>query len=240
MAPKPTASTKVAPAKPAGKAAAGAKAAAPTKLSKTQWKKSVNHIFKLKERKTIHKVKDMSHFVKWPLYVRLQRQRAILKSRIKVPNAIAQFNNTITKDQAATLFRLLAAHRPESRVAKTNRLKKLAADKAAGTKATQSDSTKPRFIKQGLNHVTHLIETRKAKLVVIAHDVDPIELVVWLPTLCRKFDVPYCIVKGKARLGFLVHKKTTSCVAVTDIKKDYVGKLDQLATTFKAQYATRR
>lgn len=41
----------------------------------------------------------------------------------------------------------------------------------------------------------------KAQLVVIAHDVDPIELVVWLPALCRKMEVPYCIVKGKSRLG---------------------------------------
>jgi len=39
-----------------------------------------------------------------------------------------------------------------------------------------------------------------AQLVVIAHDVDPIELVVWFPALCRKIEVP-CIVKGKARLG---------------------------------------
>lgn len=36
---------------------------------------------------------------------------------------------------------------------------------------------------------------------VIAHDVDPIELVVWLPALCRKMEVPYCIIKGKSRLG---------------------------------------
>ena len=41
----------------------------------------------------------------------------------------------------------------------------------------------------------------KAQLVVIAHDVDPIELVVWLPALCRKMEIPYCIVKGKSRLG---------------------------------------
>lgn len=39
-------------------------------------------------------------------------------------------------------------------------------------------------VKYGLNHVTTLIENKKAKLVVIAHDVDPIELVVFLPTLC--------------------------------------------------------
>lgn len=47
----------------------------------------------------------------------------------------------------------------------------------------------------------HVPLQTKAQLVVIAHDVDPIELVVWLPALCRKMEIPYCIVKGKARLG---------------------------------------
>jgi len=42
-------------------------------------------------------------------------------------------------------------------------------------------------------------------MVVIACDVDPIELVLWLPTLCRKMEVPYAFVHGKARLGELVH-----------------------------------
>jgi len=32
-------------------------------------------------------------------------------------------------------------------------------------------------------------------------DVDPIELEVWLPAFCRKMEIPYCIVKGKARVG---------------------------------------
>jgi ribosomal protein L7Ae-like RNA K-turn-binding protein len=46
--------------------------------------------------------------------------------------------------------------------------------------------------------------------VAIAHDVNPIELVVWLPALCRKQGIPYAIVKGKARLGALVHKKNAA------------------------------
>lgn len=50
-------------------------------------------------------------------------------------------------------------------------------------------------LKYGINHVTGLIEKKKAKLVIIAHDVDPVEIVVWLPALCRKMGVPYCIVK---------------------------------------------
>lgn len=43
------------------------------------------------------------------------------------------------------------------------------------------------------------------------------QLVVFLPALCRKMGVPYCIVKGKARLGRLVHRKTCTSVAFTQI-----------------------
>jgi len=63
---------------------------------------------------------------------------------------------------------------------------------------------------------------------VIAHDVDPIELVIWLPALCRRMDVPYVIVKGKERLGKLVRKKTASVVAITDVKNEDKQKLSQL------------
>ena len=35
---------------------------------------------------------------------------------------------------------------------------------------------KPVVIKYGINHLTTLVEQKKAQLVVIAHDVDPIEV----------------------------------------------------------------
>merc|ERR1711918_295122 len=89
----------------------------------------------------------------------------------------------------------------------------------AESKEEFADSTKPMVLKYGLNHVTTLVESKKAKLVIIAHDVDPIDLVVWLPALCRSMDVPYCIVKGKARLGHLVYKKTAAVVCLTDISR---------------------
>ena len=71
-------------------------------------------------------------------------------------------------------------------------------------------------MKFGLNHVTYLVEQKRAKLVLIANDVDPIETIVFLPTLCKAMGIPYAIVQCKARLGKLVHKKTASCVALTD------------------------
>ena len=70
-------------------------------------------------------------------------------------------------------------------------------------------SKKPYTAKYGLNHVVGLVENKKASLVLIPNDVDPIELVVFLPALCRKMGVPYAIVKGKARLGTVVHQKVS-------------------------------
>ena len=54
----------------------------------------------------------------------------------------------------------------------------------------------------------------------IAHDVEPIELVIWLPQLCRAKNVPFVFVKGKARLGQLVNKKTATCVAIVGVNDD--------------------
>jgi len=195
--------------------------------------------------------RDMSRFVKWPRYVRIQRQRSILKKRLKVPPSIAQFGKALDKNNADALFRLLSKYRPESKEAKKKRLFETAKarhadEKAAGGKdAKVKDAkapekkaeAKPILLKYGINHITTLVESKKAKLVVIAHDVDPIEIVVWLPALCRKMEVPFVIVKSKARLGQLVHKKTATAVAVTEVKPEDAGKLDQLVASAKLQFS---
>jgi large subunit ribosomal protein L7Ae len=50
--------------------------------------------------------------VKWPEYVRLQRQKVILQRRLKVPPAIAQFSHTLDKNTATQLFKLLDKYVP--------------------------------------------------------------------------------------------------------------------------------
>jgi large subunit ribosomal protein L7Ae len=72
--------------------------------------------------------------------------------------------------------------------------------------------------------------------VVIAHDVDPIELVVWLPALCRKMGVPYCIVKGKARLGAIVHQKNAAALCLTAVKNEDQREFAKLVDSFKSQF----
>lgn len=152
---------------------------------------------------------------------------------MKVPPAINQFNFAIDKNQASQVMRLLNKYKPETQQEKKQRLLKEAAQQSGGAAPT---GKKPMMIKFGLNHVTDLVEIRKAKLVVIAHDVDPVELVCWLPALCRKKDIPYCIIKSKARLGKLVHKKTTSVLALDNVRKEDQTELELLCKNFRAQY----
>merc|ERR1719263_2360075 len=176
---------------------------------------------------------DLSRVVKWPKYVTLQRKKAILLKRLKSPPAVNQFNSTIDKNQTTQLLRLLKKYSPETKEAKKQRLLAMA---QAQQKGKNVETKKPLVLKYGLNHVTSLIENKQAKLVVIPHDVDPLELVVWLPALCRKKEVPFCFIKGKARLGQLVHKKTASCVAVTAVKREDQAEFEKLCDNFNASF----
>ncbi|KIJ04660.1 hypothetical protein PAXINDRAFT_159302, partial [Paxillus involutus ATCC 200175] len=128
-------------------------------------------------------------------------------------------------------------YRPESKVEKKERLETVA--KATAEQKEAAKDKKPLFVKYGLNHCVALIEAKKASLVVIAHDVDPIELVIFIPALCRKMGVPYVIVKGKARLGTVVHKKTAAVVTLQDVKSEDQRELATLVSAAKANFTDK-
>merc|ERR1712000_312989 len=48
---------------------------------------------------------------------------------------------------------------------------------------------------------------------------------------CRKMGVPYAIIKGKARLGTVVHKKTAAVLALTEVKSEDKSELSKLVNT---------
>ncbi|KAG6990938.1 60S ribosomal protein L8 [Physcia stellaris] len=182
--------------------------------------------------------RNLSRMVKWPEYVRLQRQRKILNLRLKVPPAIAQFNNVLDRNTATQAFKLLSKYKPETKSEKKERLLKEATAIKEGKKK-EDVSKKPYTVKFGLNHVVGLIENKKANLVLIPNDVDPIELVIFLPALCRKMGVPYAIVKGKARLGVVVHQKTAAAVAITEVRPEDKSELSKLVSTIKEGYSEK-
>ncbi len=56
-------------------------------------------------------------------------------------------------------------------------------------------------IRKGTNETTKAVERGEAKLVIIAEDVDPPEIVAHLPLICSERKIPYLYVKSKKELG---------------------------------------
>lgn len=86
------------PAQPYGKKAVAAKPAAEEKKE--------NPLFAPTPRSfhiggDIRPKRDLSRVIRWPRYVRIQRQRKVLKQRLKVPPALNQFTNTLDKNQGS-------------------------------------------------------------------------------------------------------------------------------------------
>merc|ERR1712025_86488 len=217
-------------------------AAAPLVARKVEQKKVVNPLFEKRPKnfgigQDIQPKRALSRFVRWPKYIRLQRQKAILFQRLKVPPPINQFTQTLDRQTATQLFRLLDKYRPEAKQEKKARLRLRAEERAKGKPDTPSK--RPNVVRSGINTVTTLVEQKKASLVIIASDVDPIEIVLFLPALCRKMGVPYCIVKNKARLGHVVRRKTCSCLAIAQANAEDRSSMNKLVEAVKTNFNDR-
>ena len=181
---------------------------------------------------------DLSRYLKWPRNVILQRQRKVLSKRLKIPPTVNQFKTVLSKNEAAEVFRQMAKYAPETAAAKKARLVEKAKAEAEGKPVEEKRA--PFVVKFGLDNVTKLVEKKQAKLVLIADDVDPLELVMWLPALCHKMGVAYAIVSGKARLGALVHQKTATCVCLTGVNPEDEAALNSLKDSFTVKYAENK
>jgi large subunit ribosomal protein L7Ae len=75
-------------------------------------------------------------------------------------------------------------------------------------------------IKKGINEATKSIERGIARLVVIAEDVEPPEIIMYLPGLCDDKKTPYIFVKSKADLGKAagIERPTAAIAIVVDGK----------------------
>jgi large subunit ribosomal protein L7Ae len=78
-------------------------------------------------------------------------------------------------------------------------------------------------IRKGINEVTKAIEKTTAKLVAVAGDVNPKEIVMHIGPLCKEKNIPFVEVKTKEELGTSAGLEVgTSAVAVVkegDAKK---------------------
>ena len=103
------------------------------------------------------------------------------------------------------------------------------ADKALQLVQVASETGKVRI---GTNEVTKSSERAEAKLVVMAEDVDPVEILVHIPMLCEEKRIPYVYVPKKQRLGQSAGlSKSAASVAVVE-PGEAKAILDEIAATF--------
>ena len=72
------------------------------------------------------------------------------------------------------------------------------------------DKTKDGKIRKGMNEVTKSIERKTAKLVIMAEDVSPPEILFHVPLICEEKGIPYAYLSTKKELGNAVRINVSS------------------------------
>jgi large subunit ribosomal protein L7Ae len=79
-------------------------------------------------------------------------------------------------------------------------------------------------ISKGANEATKQVERGQAKLVVMAEDVTPEEVLAHMPVLCEEKNIPYAYVQSKEELGRSAGLHVgTAAVAILNIGKEKGG-----------------
>lgn len=79
-------------------------------------------------------------------------------------------------------------------------------------------------IRRGTNETTKSIERGNAKLVIVASDVEPEEIVMHIPEICEEKNIPFVYVPSKTDLGKFAGMSVISAA----IAIDEVGSGDKL------------
>lgn len=96
-------------------------------------------------------------------------------------------------------------------------------------------ASKTGVVRKGTNETTKALERGQAKIVVIAEDVDPPEVVAHLPIICDERKIPYIFVPSKVKLGEAVGIDVPSasvCIAeageASDLVKEVITRIQKL------------
>lgn len=88
-------------------------------------------------------------------------------------------------------------------------------------------------VRKGINEVTKLIERGRTKLVVVATDVKPEDILAHIPLLCEEKGAAYAYVHSKQELGTAAGLKvSTSAIAILEAGKGK-GKIDEVTASIE-------
>ena len=88
-------------------------------------------------------------------------------------------------------------------------------------------------IRKGTNEATKAIERGRAKLVLVAENVEPPEIVAHIPMLCDERKTPYVYVPEKQRLGEAAGLMVGSAAAAIEDPGEGSELVDEILTKLK-------
>ena len=88
-------------------------------------------------------------------------------------------------------------------------------------------------VKKGTNEATKAIERGVSKLIIIAEDVEPPEVVAHLPILCEERGTAYVFVPSKQELGKALGIEVTSAAAAILDSGDAQHIIDEVVTSIE-------
>ena len=91
-------------------------------------------------------------------------------------------------------------------------------------------ASKSGVVRKGTNEATKAVERAIAKLVVIAEDVDPPEVIAHLPILCEERKIPYVFVPSKEKLGNAVGIDVPAAAVCILKEGDAAGLIKEIIT----------
>jgi len=94
-------------------------------------------------------------------------------------------------------------------------------------------------IAKGTGRVIKVCEEKKAKLVVIAEDVDPPEIVAHLPILCEERRIPYTFVPSKTHLGLVIGAPAPAASCAIVDQGEFTEEMNVIISNVKEASANR-
>jgi len=91
-------------------------------------------------------------------------------------------------------------------------------------------ASKTGVVRKGTNETTKAVERAQAKLVIIAEDVDPPEVVAHLPLLCDERKIPYVFVPTKEQIGKALGIDVPAAAACIAKEGDAAGIIKEITT----------
>jgi len=86
-------------------------------------------------------------------------------------------------------------------------------------------------LKRGANETTKAINRNQAKLVIIAGDTRPLEIVLHIPVICEEKSCPFIFVPSKADIGRDASSSRNACaLAILDdeYRTDFTADVDKI------------